>query len=173
MNGPWSETVRAWTAVPAAWGQHGEAPTVEVWATAAAVRLVAPAAAAVPLAPPVCAPGTVVARPGTTVTVSTAMGEGRPAVLGATLSPGLGLAEEFGWAGVPGVALGGHPVQVTTTAVGLTQAAGLTVTPGTCLAGTGLREVVRLASPPTTAVRLFSLVCLTHALRSTIDIEQR
>ncbi|KHK02065.1 hypothetical protein [Desulfovibrio sp. TomC] len=172
MNGPWSETARAWTAAPAAWGQHAQAPAVEVWATAAAAGLVAPAAAALPLAHPACPPGTAVARPGTAATVSTATAEGRPARLVADVQPGLGLAEEFGLAGAPGLALGGHPVQATVTALGLTRVSSLVVRPGAGLAGTGRREVARLASPPTIADRLFSLVGLTRILRSTIDIEQ-
>ena len=172
MNGPWSGTARAWTAVPAAWGQGGDGPVAAVAVGMAGAELAVPAAVPVAVAHPACAPGTAVARPGTAATVSTATVAGPTAVLGANLEPGLGLAEESGPAGTAGLALGGQPVQAMTAAAAPTRAAHASVTPGPCLAGTGRREVARLSSPPTTAVRLFSPVCLTRSLRSAIDIEQ-
>ncbi|OLN27373.1 hypothetical protein DVDV_2171 [Desulfovibrio sp. DV] len=172
MNGPWSGTARAWTAVPAAWDQGGEVAVAAVAVGMAGAELAVPAAAPVALAHPACAPGTAVARPGTAATVSTATATGLAVLLGANVEPGLGLAEESGPAGTARLALGGQPAQAMTAVVAPAGPVPAGVTPGPCLAGTGRREVARLSSPPTTVAGLFSPVCLTHGLRSAIDIEQ-
>ena len=48
----------------------------------------------------------------------------------------------------------------------------LAAAPRACLAGTGIREVLRLLSPPTTATRLASPLVTRLGLSSAIDIEQ-
>jgi hypothetical protein len=50
--------------------------------------------------------------------------------------------------------------------------AALAALAGPCLAGTGIREVARLCSPLTTAIRAGSPVATRLGLFSAIDIEQ-
>jgi hypothetical protein len=145
---------------------------VEVAVGPAGAGLTVSAAVAVSLVRPACPLVAVVTRSWAGLAGVAATAGCRTVALGTGLGPGLGLAAEYGLVGAVSLTLGGDPVLVTTAAAGLTRAAVLAVIPGPCLAGAGLREVARLASPLVTAVRLLSPVCLTRGLRSTIDIEQ-
>lgn len=173
MNGPWSDAVRAWTGLPAAWGQRGD---VAAAVGTVGIGLAAPAARAAPLAWPVCDPAAAGLVPGGARTTPVAVADCRTATLAAVVRPGPALPWTPGPAGRVGrvgLTVAPLPGLAATDAAALARTARLAVAARACLAGTGTREAARLVSRLTTAVRRSSAICRALCLRSAIDIEQR
>ncbi|MHC1791450.1 hypothetical protein [Solidesulfovibrio sp.] len=172
MNGPWSDAARAWTAMPAAWGQWGEEAVVAVGVGAAGAGLAARPALAAALARPV--------GDGATARLLTPPGGLESAVAAGCLVAGLvgrvGSRDPLVLVRCRGGALelAGRvpPVAVGLAATGPVRAVALALAAGPCLAGTGIREVCRLVSALTTTTRLRSRAAGVWRARSSIDIEQ-
>ncbi|QAZ69092.1 hypothetical protein [Solidesulfovibrio carbinolicus] len=171
MSGPWSNAAAAWTALTAAWGKMaGQAVEATVGRPVAAATAVGGAGAAradpgggdlaVRMETRPAATAAATQAPATSAALSAAL---REAVAAALAEP---LAAR---AAVESAARGAATAASAVAPVG---PAGLSAAPRTCLAGTGIREVARLCSPPTTATRLRSFLVTRLGLSSAIDIEQ-
>ena len=159
--------------------------STEVTAACGAARavLVGPAGLAAPTAGPTCRTALAAVLAGSGLSDSQTAATGHAPALGVIPGRVGGQAVEIGQAGSVGLALGLRPVlarvAVAVTAAGLVLVAAV----GAALAGTGLREVLRLASPLlrsirrrspfVRSVRRESLLGRTLRLGSAVAIERR
>lgn len=171
MNGPWSNAAAAWTAVAAAWGKLG-GQAAEATVGRPAIALAATGGAGTARADP--GGGNLAlgmeTRPAGTLAVAQAPVASVSQDVAGQAAVGTGLAELI--AARTDLGLAGGEANTVAASIALARPAGLAAAPRACLAGTGIREVLRLISPPTTATRLVSPLVTRLALSSGIDIEQ-
>jgi hypothetical protein len=171
VNGPWSNASTAWTAVAAAWGKLG-VQAAEATVGRPAIALAATGGAGAARAAPGggnLALGMETRPAGTLAAAQAPVSSAAPDVAGRPAA-GTGLAELI--AARTELGMAGGEANTVAASTARARPAGLAAAPRACLAGTGIREVLRLLSPPTTAIRLASPLVTRLGLFSAIDIEQ-
>lgn len=171
MNGAWSNAAAAWTAVAAAWGKWGgQAVEAKVGRPAVAVISVGGPGAA--RADP--AGGNLAVRMAarTVATLAAAQAPVASADQGLAGRPAAGTGRAQSIAARVDMDMAGREARTLSASAAPVGPAALAAAPRTCQAGTGIREVLRLISPPTTAIRLASPLATRLGLTSAIDIEQ-
>ena len=171
MNGPWSNAAGAWTAVAAAWGKLG-GQAAEATVGRPAIALAARGGAGAAWADP--GGGNLgvhmETRPAGTLATAQAPVASVSQDVAGQAAAGTGLAELI--AARTDLGLAGGEAKTFAASTALARPAVLAAAPRACLAGTGIREVLRLRSPLTTTIRLRSPLATQLALSSAIDIEQ-
>ncbi|BAH73902.1 hypothetical protein [Solidesulfovibrio magneticus] len=171
MNGPWSNAAAAWTAVAAAWGKlGGQAAEATVGRPAIALAATGGAGAARADNGGENLALRMETRPaGTLAAAQAPVSSAAPGVAGRPAAA-TGLAELI--AARTDLDMAGREAKTFAASTALARPAVLAAAPRACLAGTGIREVLRLLSPPTTATRLASPLSTRLGLSCAIDIEQ-
>lgn len=170
MRGPWSNAA-AWTAVAAAWGKMGDqAAEATVGRPVAAATAVGGAGAARADPGGGNLAGRMETRPAATVAAVQVPVASSPQGVAGLAAAGTGRAESIAARIDLGVA--GREAKTFAASAAPVGAAVLAAAPRSCLAGTGIREVLRLCSPPTTTIRLASPLSTRLGLSCAIDIEQ-
>ena len=171
MSGPWSNAAAAWTALTAAGGKMaGQAVEATVGRPVAAATAVGGAGAAR------ADPGggdlavRMETRPAGTLAAAQAPVASASQDVASQAAVGTGRAEPI--AARADLDMAGREAQTLSASAVLARPVALAAAPRTCQAGTGIREVLRLVSPPTTAIRQHCALATRLALSSAIDIEQ-